>query len=54
MDTRNKSGYDGNRAGPPGVDPGPDLAEPLETRLNPGHALCPPNLNWTAVEQVRA
>ena len=48
MDARNKSGHDdmggghdGNRARPPGVDPSPDPAEPLETRLNPGHALCP-------------
>ena len=41
MDTRNKSGYDDVRAKPPGAGPGPDPAGPLETRLKPGHALCP-------------
>ncbi len=61
MDARNKSGhddmgggYDDVRAGPPGVDPSPDPAEPLETRLNPGHAPCPQILNRTAMDLFRA
>ena len=61
MDARNKSGHDdmrgghdGKRGGTLGVDPSPDSAEPLETRLNPGHAPCPPNLNRTAVGRSRS
>ncbi len=34
-------GYDDVRVGTPGVDPGPDPAEPLETRLNSSHTSCP-------------
>ena len=61
MDTRNKSGYDDMRGGhdglgtgTPGAGPGPDPAEPLETCLNPSHALCPQNPNRTAVDLFRA
>ena len=53
-DARNKSGHDEEWVGMPGADPCPDPTEPFEILLNPCHAPCPPELNRTAVEQVRA